>query len=662
MTFTTRWHASSKWGKLPQLQLPSFMLKGGVLILKAAQLRVLVLLLHLHKSRFMQRRDDEVVASVKVGQKTLTKSTGVSRKATISAAVHRLEKAGFIQIERDRTGSTKRGTASSRYIITEPDTREPIELTPKQRNILGLRFPYFTISTCLLTSTAHWSLANLKASEVQLYIAMLWIANREHGHRFERTSAELCRSAALTSPTFKKAFDGLRNHGLVSCIEYDPGTPLAVDLCDPFTGDRMHSPDGDDTNDPANYFTRDAKGVSHRLMCNLGTDAERAQLIRESISEDEPVLVQRNGDITIRCPFHDDSKPSCSVSPRLRLFHCFGCEKKGTFTELIGKLTGSKASEIQRVAKVMGLTAEFRQPHPKVDATYDYRDINGILKKRVLRFPNDDNGNKVINQFRWTKDSWVPGTKGVGPLLYNAHLLKAAGTVVIVEGEKDANSITDLHLAGCGGATIGVTSGGSQSWKPKLARLLRGKAVIVMPDNDVSGEAYAEAIRASLDAEGIKYQTVSFAGTGAKDATDYLQNGHTDEELVQLIDSDWIGLPVAGHRITAAHDAVSQTDIDESDRIVTAAIKRTIAQGVIDTLHASATSASERRGGGTIASIIRSRLTAWNADEFAALIGTSKQHIYKLAKAGRMPSHRIGGAVRFDPQELADWWDKKGMG
>jgi excisionase family DNA binding protein len=120
-------------------------------------------------------------------------------------------------------------------------------------------------------------------------------------------------------------------------------------------------------------------------------------------------------------------------------------------------------------------------------------------------------------------------------------------------------------------------------------------------------------------------------------------------------------------RSNAASRAENMSDIDESDRIVTAAIKRTLAHGVIETLHASGTpprsvGAEGRRGGGTIASTIRSRLTAWSADEFAELIGISRQHIYKLAKAGRMPSHRIGGAVRFDPKELADWWDKKGTG
>jgi excisionase family DNA binding protein len=106
------------------------------------------------------------------------------------------------------------------------------------------------------------------------------------------------------------------------------------------------------------------------------------------------------------------------------------------------------------------------------------------------------------------------------------------------------------------------------------------------------------------------------------------------------------------------------SDIDESDRLVTAAIKRATAvkqvSGVIATLTASATSVP--KGGATIGSTIRSRPTAWSADEFAELIDISKQHIYKLAKAGRMPSYRIGGAVRFDPQELADWWDEKATG
>ncbi len=132
-------------------------------------------------------------------------------------------------------------------------------------------------------------------------------------------------------------------------------------------------------------------------------------------------------------------------------------------------------------------------------------------------------------------------------MLYNTQRIGTAGTVVIVEGEKDADSITNLQFGGYGGETIGVTSGASGSWHRKLAKQLRQKVVIIMRDNDAPGEAYAEAVRASLDAENIKYKTVSFAGTGAKDVTEYLMNGHTAEELVQLIDSDWVTMPEGTH-------------------------------------------------------------------------------------------------------------------
>jgi 5S rRNA maturation endonuclease (ribonuclease M5) len=166
------------------------------------------------------------------------------------------------------------------------------------------------------------------------------------------------------------------------------------------------------------------------------------------------------------------------------------------------------------------------------------------MVKRVLRFPNYADGHKHFTQRKWSPDSgWLPTVKGVGAVLYNADRLILTGTVIIVEGEKDADSISGLHLSGRGGETIGVTSGGKGTWHAKLAKQLRGKAVIVMPDNDAPGEDYAVTVRASLDAEHIEYASVSFAGTGSKDVTEYLQNDHTVEELVRLINSPWVKAP-----------------------------------------------------------------------------------------------------------------------
>jgi len=46
---------------------------------------------------------------------------------------------------------------------------------------------------------------------------------------------------------------------------------------------------------------------------------------------------------------------------------------------------------------------------------------------------------------------------------------------------------------------------------------------------------------------------------------------------------------------------------------------------------------------------------AITASEVAALLSVSPITVYKMAKAGRMPSFRVGTAVRFDPRALAEW-------
>ena len=46
---------------------------------------------------------------------------------------------------------------------------------------------------------------------------------------------------------------------------------------------------------------------------------------------------------------------------------------------------------------------------------------------------------------------------------------------------------------------------------------------------------------------------------------------------------------------------------------------------------------------------------AITASEVAALLAVSPITVYKMAKAGRMPSFRVGTAVRFDPRAVAEW-------
>ncbi len=56
---------------------------------------------------------------------------------------------------------------------------------------------------------------------------------------------------------------------------------------------------------------------------------------------------------------------------------------------------------------------------------------------------------------------------------------------------------------------------------------------------------------------------------------------------------------------------------------------------------------------------LEARVEALKVAELARLFGVTPQHLYKMAASGRIPSFRIAGAVRFDPQEIAEWLKRK---
>src|SRR5579864_7221143 len=61
----------------------------------------------------------------------------------------------------------------------------------------------------------------------------------------------------------------------------------------------------------------------------------------------------------------------------------------------------------------------------------------------------------------------------------------------------------------------------------------------------------------------------------------------------------------------------------------------------------------------TLIQLLESKNEALNAQQVAELLGLSKKKVYEMAATGKLPSFRIGKAVRFDAQDLAEWLLKK---
>lgn len=64
----------------------------------------------------------------------------------------------------------------------------------------------------------------------------------------------------------------------------------------------------------------------------------------------------------------------------------------------------------------------------------------------------------------------------------------------------------------------------------------------------------------------------------------------------------------------------------------------------------------------TLPDELKQRKRAMTVAEVAELFTLSKQQMYKLVSAQRIPYFRVGGSIRFDPSVLAQWLNQRSDG
>jgi len=171
-----------------------------------------------------------------------------------------------------------------------------------------------------------------------------------------------------------------------------------------------------------------------------------------------------------------------------------------------------------------------------------YRDSLGRLLGYVLRFDQPDGGkeflpatycqNPATGARQWRFKAWLP----LRPL-YGLDRLAQRPTapVVVCEGEKAADAAGELlqdHVAVT--SPNGAKSVGKADWA-----VLRGRIVIIWPDNDEEGRTYAGAVAKALRGIAASVKVVSPPlGTREKwDAADALEDGWERAKAVALIAS-----------------------------------------------------------------------------------------------------------------------------
>ncbi len=136
---------------------------------------------------------------------------------------------------------------------------------------------------------------------------------------------------------------------------------------------------------------------------------------------------------------------------------------------------------------------------------YDYTDAEGRPLFRVTR-----RADKGFSQGAIRPDGSVKtgagAMSGVPRVLYRLPEVIAAVAsghlIYVVEGEKDVLALEKLGEI----ATTNPGGGGTGKWLDEYSEVLRGAAVVVVADRDLTGYKHARDVAASLRAHGADYR------------------------------------------------------------------------------------------------------------------------------------------------------------
>jgi hypothetical protein len=161
---------------------------------------------------------------------------------------------------------------------------------------------------------------------------------------------------------------------------------------------------------------------------------------------------------------------------------------------------------------------------------WDYHDAQGRLIACVYRYDVIDADGVVHKEFRpWDVKRRVHSAPEPRPL-YNQPGLAKAGTVILVEGEKCAQALIDVGICATTAMNGANAPVDKTDWSP-----LAGKVVLIWPDNDEAGLAYADAVSHKLQGIAARMGRVAIApGQPAKwDAADAVAQGADVAALLQ---------------------------------------------------------------------------------------------------------------------------------
>ena len=229
-----------------------------------------------------------------------------------------------------------------------------------------------------------------------------------------------------------------------------------------------------------------------------------------------------DGNWSAKCPAHDDNTASLSLKiakddGRLLCVCHAGC----SFNEIVDALGVQPKDFFKQEVKPMSQS--------QIEKTYDYTDENGQLVYQAVR--------KRPKTFRQRqpdgKGGWDWNLSGVRRVLYKLPELLAADqgrAVFVVEGEKDVETLMSQgYIATC-------NPGGAGKWRDDYSETLKGRNVVLIPDNDATGLKHVYEAAVSLHKSCSSVKIIQLPNLQEKgDVTDWFEGGGSKGEFEMIV-------------------------------------------------------------------------------------------------------------------------------
>jgi DNA primase len=126
--------------------------------------------------------------------------------------------------------------------------------------------------------------------------------------------------------------------------------------------------------------------------------------------------------------------------------------------------------------------------------------------------------------------NWIWNLKGIEPVLYRLPEVLKADFILICEGEKDADNLSDI------GFTATTSPMGAKKWRPGYNDSLKGKDVVLIPDNDNEGREHMARVAQSLNGNAKSLKWIDLPDLPSKgDVSDFITSFSNKEEAAKRL-------------------------------------------------------------------------------------------------------------------------------